>query len=411
MPRPRWIREAVAEAYFQRERLRHLQTTLAQRSLAGALWPERRPEPLLVGYFEAGFGLGQYARGLASALAAVGEPFAAFPFSAYVARGAADRRWVAHYDVEGAHDINIFCMAADQATAARRILGRRRVARSYNILATFWELALAPEAWREAVAAFDEIWAPNRFVADAFRPIFGGPISVVPACAVLDRPAAPDRPRFGLEPARTWFIFTFDYNSYPERKNPLAVVRAFASAFPDVKEAVGLVVKSNGRAEHHPGVAAALAAAASRDPRIRLLHGEFARGDLLALIASADCYVSLHRAEGFGLGMAEAMLLGRPVIGTAYSGNDEFLTEEGGFRVPYRLVAAAPGAYPFAEGQHWAEPDEAAAAIFMRQVHEDRGLREARARRGRAEILARHAPDVVGRIAAARLAAVRERPR
>ncbi len=102
--------------------------------------------------------------------------------------------------------------------------------------------------------------------------------------------------------------------------------------------------------------------------RITILQGDWQRADVLALMASVDCFVSLHRSEGFGLGMAEAMFLGKPVIGTSFSGNTEFLTEETGFPVPYHMRAVEQGEYPYSAGNSWAEPDIRTAAGMMRSV-------------------------------------------
>ena len=383
------------------EQLAFLWQLAAHRRLIGPyLLPKRDPAtvvkaPLLIGYFETGLGLGEYARGLAAALNAVGAPFSVYPYNSYTGRRRDEAPWTQFYDVNRVHSINIFCMAADQTRKARQIIGSRQTQGRYNILNTFWELPKAPQSWRSDLEFFDELWVPNRFVADSFRPIFFKDIFVAPPCINIGVDVVGDRTKFGLDPARFYFLFSFDLNSYPERKNPLAVIKSFQSAFGDSRDDVGLIVKTSGH--RFRDVMSELEAAAKIDRRINIMHGDWKRADVLALLASVDCYVSLHRAEGFGYGMAEAMALGKAVIGTDFSGNTEFLTAQTGYPVPYRMRPVGQGEYPHYTGNSWAEPDIAVAAERMRAVASGTDDVRARARRGQAYIQRRYSPDTVGR--------------
>ena len=165
-----------------------------------------------------------------------------------------------------------------------------------------------------------------------------------------------------------YFFFSFDFNSRPQRKNPAAIVRAFELAFGGQNDDVGLIFKISGADERFPQEAGELEAAARRDPRITILRGTWKKSEVLTLLASIDCYVSLHRSEGFGVGLAEAMALGKPVIATDFSGNIDFLTAETGYPVPYQMRAVGRGEYPHHEGNSWAEPDVKVAAEMMRIV-------------------------------------------
>jgi len=174
-----------------------------------------------------------------------------------------------------------------------------------------------------------------------------------------------------MDEERFYFMFSFDYYSSPFRKNPLGVLRAFQEAFPLGDENVGLVIKSTGAPDHFPDIKAIVSDAMRQDPRILMFDSNMARDEMLGLIRSSDAYVSLHRAEGFGLGMAEAMTFERIVIGTDYSGCTDFLTAETGYPIPYQLRPVASNEYPWSEGQSWAEPDQAAAVEVMRHVAAD----------------------------------------
>ena len=165
-----------------------------------------------------------------------------------------------------------------------------------------------------------------------------------------------------------------------------------------------LVVKSmNG--VHAPGPLAALQAEIADEPDILLVDETMGRQDMLALISAIDCVISLHRSEGFGLLIAEAMLLGKPVIATDYSATTELVSPETAFPVGYRLVPLGPGQYPFGEGQVWADPDVAHAAWHMARVFSEptnelvgpailRAYDVVRRRHGRQQVAARQASRI-----------------
>ena len=368
------------------------------------LAPHRAVEtPLLIGYIETGFGLGEYARGLASALDAADIPFSIYPYNGYTGRSREGAPWARLYDVDRVHSINIFCMAADQTHNARRIIGKPHIEKSYNILNTFWELPRAPEMWRSELDFFDELSTPNQFVADAFQPVFPKSIVVIPPCITFDIQIAPSREQFGLDAKKFYFLFYFDFNSYPERKNPMAVVTAFEAAFGNARNDVGLILKTAGAPHLFPNIASELEAAAKCNPQITLLHGDWQRANVLTLLASVDCFVSLHRSEGFGLGMAESMFLGKPVIGTGFSGNAEFLTTETGYPVPYQMRLVREGEYPHHMGNSWAEPDIRIAAEIMRTVADKTDEARNKALRGQTYVRQHYSPEVVGRLIGERL--------
>jgi glycosyltransferase involved in cell wall biosynthesis len=305
------------------------------------------------------------------------------------------------YDRNGRYEVNVIEMSADGVPGALQELGWKAY-HSYNILRTYWELARAPSEWGAWLMGIDEIWVPNKFVGDAFRFIFDGRITIVPPCVDIKSEINYEREAYDMDLGIFYFLFSFEYFSFPARKNPFGVLRAFRAAFPDQDERVGLVIKSTGGGGH-PEVRAALLEAARQDRRIKIIDRTLSRDEILSLIGQSDCYVSLHRAEGFGLGMAEAMAFGIPVIGTNYSGNTEFLSDTTGFTVSYTLRAVRPGEYLFAEDQVWAEPDETAAAQVMRKVFDDPRERQSRAAAGKAFVEARYSRKTAGKIAERRL--------
>ena len=197
----------------------------------------------------------------------------------------------------------------------------------------------------------------------------------------------PGRAACGLPEQETVFLFMFDPYSYASRKNPEGVVRAFALAFPAGDEPVRLVIKTHHGADF-PEVLAPLRALAA-DPRIELRDAYMDRAGVLGLVAAADAFVSLHRSEGFGRGPAEAMLLGKPVILTDYSGTQDLADADTALLVPCRLVPVAPDEYVGVEGQRWADPDLKAAAAHMRWVQANPVAARALGARAQARVEAR----------------------
>jgi glycosyltransferase involved in cell wall biosynthesis len=180
---------------------------------------------------------------------------------------------------------------------------------------------------------------------------------------------------FGLNPNEFTFIFSFDFNSMSERKNPQATIKAFKKAFPKGDHCARLILKTmNG--SHYAQLRKNLEALIDQDPRIEIRDEHLTQNEMRGLIRSCDCYISLHRAEGLGLGLAEAMYLGKPTIATGYSGNTEFMNSTNSILVPYKLVPVPNAAYPNGKDQMWAKPDIEVTAEKMRKMVCDIAFRE-----------------------------------
>lgn len=353
---------------------------------------------LLTGYVEAWLGLGQSARGLARAMEEAGLPFALYPNNRHVRERFIGRFMESRYDLRAAYDVNVIELALEQLPEAMEELGPARTGASHNILRPYWELERLPPAMAGFLSGIHEVWAPTTFVAEAFRALFPGPVVLVPPVVDVSDPAPFGRERFGLEEGRFTILVTFDYNSTATRKNPLGAIRAFQAAFPDRSEPVVLVVKSTGEPDTWPRARAEIAAAREGDSRIVTLDGTMPRAEILALMAACDLYLSLHRSEGFGLGMAEAMALGKPVVATDYAGSRDFLTPETGYPVAVAMRRLRDGEYPHGDGQSWAEPVPEAAAAALREGYRDPEGRARRARTGQLFVREHHGRAAVGRI-------------
>ncbi|CAM2176592.1 Glycosyltransferase [Paraburkholderia sacchari] len=364
---------------------------------------EKRRGALFIGYAEGALGLGQAFRANLMAAVAAELPFAIYPFRAGIETRMLEPFMPQRYDLTHPYEVNFIEVACDQVPVVFKSLNPGLLKSSYNILCPYWELPQAPEEWRANLTNIHEIWAPNTYIANAFAHIFEGPIVVMPPAMEDTGGDHPDRKHFGMNEGRFYFMFSFDYYSSPFRKNPLGVLRAFQRAFPRGDENVGLVIKSTGAPDHFPDIKAIIEEAMKRDSRIVMLDKNMPRSEMLGLICASDAYVSLHRAEGFGLGMAEAMTFERIVIGTDFSGSTDFLTKETGYPIPYRLRSVEPHEYPWSKGQVWAEPDMDAAVAVMQLVVANPTEGLARGKTAREHILRSYTPVAVGEAMRARL--------
>ncbi len=236
----------------------------------------------------------------------------------------------------------------------------------------FWELEHVPPQMRSAASMVDEIWVGSQFVADAFRaavdtPVRHVPIPVpAPVVSARDRASFPTLARFG---DRFMFAVVFDHFSVTERKNPVGVIEAFRRAFaPD--EGPVLVVKSMNASKRWPQHQHVVAAVGDR-PDIVLWDEHLERTDHMAFIGCVDALVSLHRSEGLGLHLAEAMWLGTPVIATRYSGNLDFMDDECSILIDASLVHVERGEGVYPPKATWADPDLDQAAAAMRVLATD----------------------------------------
>ncbi|MDB5816041.1 MAG: hypothetical protein JWN23_3158 [Rhodocyclales bacterium] len=267
-------------------------------------------------------------------------------------------------------------------------------ARFRNAALIFWELPVMPKAWQPSLSVLDAILVCSPYVRHAVE-------LAVPQVATLlvEHPLAEPSclninilSELGLEKLAFTCCASFDLRSDLARKNPQATIRAFQTAFPDEQD-VGLIIKTNARPTG--GLSAheteTLMRSMENDIRIKLVTATLPYTDVLSLYASCDAYVSLHRSEGLGLGPMEAMLLSKPVIATAYSGNMGYMTQQNSIPINYTLVEPTHCGWQFRRGfagpsAAWAEADTQQAAMALRKLKDDHSWRMALGTRARADI-------------------------
>ncbi len=293
----------------------------------------------------------------------------------------------------------------DSAFARSDLLERKP--RTYRIAYWYWELDAVPESWAQTAQAVDEIWAATNFVADALRQVSPVPVyTLFPGVRIGSYTKRP-REYFGLRSSdqdRFVFLFSFHMASVMARKNPKGLIEAFRQAFSS-DEPVDLVIKTTSFGRYDSQVAELVEAA--RGANITIIDRVTTPDETLSLMECCDAYVSLHRSEGLGLTMAEAMLLGKPVIATRYSGNLDFMDDANSLLVDYQLVPLGPGVPPYDPAALWAEPSVDHAAHLMRKLYENREWARALGERARSDAIDRLSLVAAGKRLIARLARIK----
>jgi glycosyltransferase involved in cell wall biosynthesis/SAM-dependent methyltransferase len=343
----------------------------------------------VVGYLKAELGIGESARLAVASLDAAGVPYETLTNDDTMSRQA--HPFEVTPEASGAFDINLVIVNADRLAPFRDKVGPGFFAGRYTIGLWAWELEEFPANWSSAFDLVDEVWGVSEFTARCIAERTDKPVFAAPHAIMAPKvPSGVGRPELGLPEDSYLFLFCFDLLSIIDRKNPLGLIEAFRRAFAP-GEGPTLAIKAiNG--DIRPNELERLKYAAAGRDDILLIDHYLDPGEQGALMAAADCYVSLHRSEGFGLTMAEAMALGKPVIATAYSANLEFMDADTAYLVEWTPGAVPPGSDPYPEGCLWADPDLDEAARLMRHVFEHPEEAAATGERARRLVEENHGP-------------------
>jgi glycosyltransferase involved in cell wall biosynthesis len=359
----------------------------------------------LVGYIRAEMGLGTAARGLALAMESARIPFNVINFEYQNPSLHRDTGWQ-HKEVEtSSHDFTILAVNPDNIFNARDRVLKEFVRARYTIGYWFWELPDFPDMWLPAFSLVDEVWAASRFVQDSLARKSPVPVWRVPMAVRLGSTDKVSRATLALPERQFLFLSMSDTHSQLARKNPLGVARAFKRAFPRNNTSVGLILKINNLNSIYADreAIALLREEINGYRNIYLLDSEMTRAEVDALLALSDCFISLHRSEGFGLGPAEAMSLGKPVILTNWSGNTDYMTLHNSIGIDYELIPVGKQYGPYEPGQLWADPDLEQAAFWMKQLARDPELANRIGRLGQETIKNEFSPEAVGELIHQRL--------
>jgi len=356
-----------------------------------------------VGHPFAPIGMGEQMRSHISACAALHLRVGVFDIFRY-----AQRSDPAHFAVVGDRErqsvppgVRIFHINGDEVDRVIEAFEARGndFAAGHNIIVPAWELPSYPREWAAKLRRFDEVWAISGFVQESLAAAGIGARRIGQSVET-DRMAFLPRRYFGIRESSFVLLHFLDLSSYAARKNPQAVLelaRALWAEQPFSDLQLVLKVKNGEQG------AEAWAADFKGDPRVQVIDAPLDSLATRSLINCCDCFVSLHRAEGFGRGLGEAMALGKLALGTGWSGNLDFMTPENALLARHRLAKLKRDAYPYWQGQSWAEPDVAHAVALLRPFLGDESRGRALALRGQRDVLRSHGHRAVGLRILARL--------
>jgi len=270
--------------------------------------------------------------------------------------------------------VNIYHINLDEIEPAFAALNNKLPDGAYNIIYPFWELSKMPAVWVDQLKSFDEVWAPSQFILSTIKSVVSMPVYHMPLPVEVKLDSFLGRQYFGLPYGSYIFLLFFDFRSYIHRKNPQALIDVFdrvCSARP--RADIRVVIKVHGedaslQAKKDFQDFVSRIYISRYKNKIIIIDKLFTENEIRNLLRCSDCFVSLHRSEGYGLGIAEAMYLGKPVIATAYSGNLDFMSDETGFPVDYTLIPVEAGQYPHHEDNVWADANKDQAADYMMQL-------------------------------------------
>jgi glycosyltransferase involved in cell wall biosynthesis len=365
--------------------------------------PLPEPNPQVVtyfGYLGSRLGIGEAARGNIGGLRAQGLEVHAIDASQFSSSETGE--WDSTIRPEQAilpdSKFNIFHINPDQLLNLRGEFEVAFLKRRYNIGVWAWETLKFPEEWFDRFALLDEIWVGGSFMGKAIADV--SPVPVIHMPHIVNVPQTqPDCRRFGIPNDEFVFLFMFDFFSTTARKNPAAVIESFRKAF-GPNDPVRLFMKSmNGSNSEEFARLQDLARGLKVTFLDQALNGE----ERFVLMASCDAFVSLHRAEGFGLCIAEAMAMGKPVVATGWSGNMDFMNINNSLPVGFELKELKEDSPPYRAGTLWAEPDTDHAAELMRKIWLDTELVEQIGTRARGDIEKNFSPEAIGEKMVARL--------
>ena len=365
--------------------------------------PRRSNRPFgvnLIGHAFEVFGIGEDIRMAARALQAAGIPCCVIHHPAGNGAECTDlslEPLLCSDPSGGPYAFNLVCMAAP--IQARWLLesGLDPLHDRYTIASWPWETRQWPQVWKSLLEVTNEVWPSSTFTAKALEAPAAEaevPLHVMSMAAEISDPdrfcslssRQSTRDHLGVPKDAVVFVYSFDLNSTTVRKNPMAALLSFQQAFPlpklmssqgrsgqihPLSERVTLLIKTFPPHNFHPEWNW-LKLRAQEDPRIHLLEAHLKRDELLAMFGCCDVFLSLHRSEGFGRGMAEALQLGLDVIATDYGGNTDFCDGPLSHPVLCKEVPIPRGEYPGADGHLWGDPDLDHAAQLMREVAERR---------------------------------------
>jgi glycosyltransferase involved in cell wall biosynthesis len=354
----------------------------------------------LCGFIRGEFGLGEATRILARTFESGNIPISIVNYSLLGIHKYTNFEFDAKITNEFKYNINLILINPDGIADFFDTISKGASESRYNIGFLYWELPEFPDSFTRDFNKFDEIWTASKFVADSIMKKTELPVFCLPCCVTVEYKKEFNRKHFNLPNDKFLFLMMYDVKSVQERKNPIAVIKAFQLAFNDNLD-VTLVIKING--SHDMSIEDDLTQAVLHCENIMFVFGTFDKIEVNSLINCCDAFVSLHRSEGFGLGPAEAMYLGKPAILTNWSGNTDYMTDDNCCPVDYKIVEIEKDYGSYKKGNHWAEPSIEHAASYMKRLVENKDYYRFVSENGQKTIVNNFSPESICNLAKIRL--------
>lgn len=338
----------------------------------------------LIGDIQAGTGLGQSMRMVADMLEQAEVPFVVRQMDVPGHIEHYESKWNYKLALKGRYGINLIHINNSIWKKNYNKIPFKELNGRYNIAFWLWELEEFPKEWISCIDTVDEIWTPSEFVSRGIRKETKKPVITMPYGVALDKSGLLGRKYFHLPENKFLFLAMYDLLSISERKNPYGIIKAYVKAFGKTDTGMGLVIKVNHLRDKSE--LDRLRKTLQGYPDIYFITNNLSRKEVESLIASVDVLVSLHRAEGFGLPLAEAMYLKTAVIATNWSSTVEFMDEDSACLVDYKLIPLTKDIGPYKKGNYWADADVEQAAKYMKELFRNREMYRNKVIRGEAHI-------------------------
>ena len=343
--------------------------------------PDRYPGGInLVGSIKSDTGLGQSMRLVAHIIEHSSWDYTVYEYFVPPGDSMNNTDYDSKISNEFKYNVNLIHVNPSEFPLAFMNVGKEHWDYRYNIGYWLWELEEFPEEWIPAFHLLDEVWTPSEFISNTLRKYTDKPVYTLPYSVTAPTDPAFDRKYFGLPEDKFLFMMMFDSGSGMVRKNPIGAIEAFKKAFGRENKQAGLVIKLNASEQSEKDMEYIRSILDGYD-NIYFICTTLNKVEVNSLTACVDVFVSLHRAEGFGLVMAEAMLVGTPVIATNWSANTEFMSEETACMVDYQMKTLEKDIPPFKKGYHWADADTDMAASYMKRLYGDHAFYEDKKKR------------------------------
>lgn len=338
------------------------------------------------GFINGEFGIAEATRLNCKAIQSVGLPISLINYSVKTNHNNNDLTFTEFSD-HAPHPINLIQISPSETPNFFDYFDHSFFRDKYNILYMAWESETIPEDYVMNMNLFDEIWTPSTYCKECIEKYVSLPVQVIPHPINIDLQPTDDEDALKFYDKNFFnFLFIFDYNSSIERKNVINLIKVFRETFDQDDNNAFLTIKTS-RSAKFPSEKEQILKEIGESKKIKIVEKIFDKNALNYIISNCDSYISLHRSEGFGLTMAEAMYFKKPVIATGYSGNLEFMNADNSFLVEGEKISYGSDDLNYNSNTIWSEPSLKEAGEYLKTVYEGSDDVQEKAEKGQQTIV------------------------